>query len=440
MKVVIIGAGIGGLICAIACRQENLEVTVLERASELIPVGAGIQIPPNAARVARRLGILQQLIEKSVVLDSIEYLRYANGKLVFRIEGGKNMVEKFGDKWMVIARPDYHQVLWDAAKDAGVELRLGAEVGGIDFDTTSARLKGGEIVKADVIVGADGLWSHSRDQLLGTESPPSETGDLAYRGTIAREQLLGLGDPRIDELINDQSVKCWMGPGRHCVFYPLAGGKSFNLVLIRPDNLSKDVRQAPGEIGEMRACFEGWDERLTKIISCIPSVLKWKLCHHEELESWTKNAVVLLGDACHPTLPYQAQGAAMAAEDGAVLGKLLGLLDKSGLHDTGSKRQMEQMLQLYESLRKTRTTTNVQGAASNQISYHLPDGPLQKARDATLSNSGGNNSGSGYHFADWDYLRSMLSFDCVDESIKAFEKWSVEQTPSSGGSKTSTRL
>lgn len=154
----------------------------------------------------------------------------------------------------------------------------------------------------------------------------------------------------------------------------------------------------------------------------------------------TQGAVVLLGDACHPTLPYQAQGAAMAAEDGAVLGKLLGLLDKSGLRGTEKEKHMEQVLQLYESLRKTRTTTNVQGAASNQISYHLLDGPLQEARDATLSPSGGNPSGAGYHFADWDYLRSMLSFDSVDESIKAFEKWSVQQTPSSAGSKTSTRL
>ncbi|KAL6362182.1 hypothetical protein LRP88_04259 [Fusarium phalaenopsidis] len=261
MKVIIIGAGIGGLVCAIACRREGLSVTVLERTPALAPVGAGIQIPPNAARVARHLGILKKLRAKSVLLDSIDYLRYENGQALFNIDGANTILDRFGDIWTVIARPDYHDVLVNAAREAGVDINLDSEAATIDFNKTNIRTKRGETFEADVIVGADGLWSSSRDQLLGHASPPAESGDLAYRATISREQLLALDDPSINKLIQEKSAKCWMGPGRHCVFYPLAGGDLFNLVLLRPDNLDKDVRQAPGDIEEMRACFEGWDQR-----------------------------------------------------------------------------------------------------------------------------------------------------------------------------------
>ncbi|KAH7161940.1 hypothetical protein B0J13DRAFT_632650 [Dactylonectria estremocensis] len=433
MKVVIIGAGIGGLMCAIACRRENLDVVVVERTPALGHIGAGIQVPPNAARVARQLGVLPKLIEKSVVVDSIQYVRYANGKLLYTIEGGSEVVRNFGDAWLVIARPDYHRVLWDAAKDAGVDLRLGCEMVSIDLDDSSVRLVGGEKITGDVIVGADGLWSRSRNQLLGRDSQPTETGDLAYRATIPLEKLQALNDPYVNELINKKSVICWMGPGKHSVFYPLAGGKEYNLVLIRPDNLGKDMRQAPGDLGEMKASFDGWDERLTKMISCIPSVLKWKLCHHDELEFWTKGSVVLLGDACHPTLPYQAQGAAMAAEDGAVLGKLLGLLKRSGLCASRGTAFMSEVLKIYEGLRKARTTLNVQGAKSNQRAYHTPDGPLQEARDAWLLSSKNGPEASGLTFANWDYMRAMLGSDPVAESVQAFKDWETKHSLSTSG-------
>ncbi|KAH7232699.1 hypothetical protein B0J15DRAFT_409039 [Fusarium solani] len=438
MKVIIIGAGIGGLVCAIACRREGLSVTVLERTAALAPVGAGIQIPPNAARVARHLRILEKLRAKSVLLDSIDYLRYENGQMLFSIDGANTILDKFGDIWTVIGRPDYHDVLVNAAREAGVEIKLDSEVDTIDFNNTKIRTKRGETFEADVIVGADGLWSNSRNQLLGRASPPTESGDLAYRATISREQLLALDDPFINELIQEKSAKCWMGPDRHCVFYPLAGGEVFNLVLLRPDNLDKDVRQAPGDIDEMRACFEGWDQKLTRMISCISTVLKWKLCHHEELVTWTKGSVALLGDACHPTLPYQAQGAAMAVEDGAVLGKLLGLLDKSRLHD--EKNHIPEILKLYESLRKTRTTTNVQGANSNRVSYHLPDGPLQQERDASLSRGVRSLTGVRTHFADLEYLRSLLAFDAVGEATQAFERWQASQTGSSAEKVAAAKL
>lgn len=188
----------------------------------------------------------------------------------------------------MIHRADYQGVLHEAAIAAGSKLRLGAEADRIDFERTEVELRSGEVVRADIIIGADGLWSTVRDRMLGSPSPPIETGDLAYRGTFTKAQLEAIGDPQIMELCSKKLATAWLGPSKHAVFYPLKGGQQFNLVLLRPDDLPTGTRQIQGEVDEMRATFEGWDERLRKIISCLPGALKWKLCHHEELQTWVR--------------------------------------------------------------------------------------------------------------------------------------------------------
>ncbi|KAF0330560.1 salicylate hydroxylase [Colletotrichum asianum] len=445
MKVVIVGAGIGGLVCAIACRREGIDVTVLER------VGAGIQIPPNAARIARQLDYLPHMIAKGIVLDSISYVRYSNGEVLYKMSAGEQMVRKFGDAWLTIHRADYHKILWDAAETAGADLRLGAQVERLSADSVDSVgvfLVGGECITADVIVGADGkknplkphcscltpenitsfapltsrqdLWSVTRDFVLGWHSPPVESGDMAHRATFKRGDLLALQDSQVEELMNKGAVTCWMGPNRHAVFYPTDGGDSYNLVLLSANDMPQGVHEEIGNTVDMKLRFEGWDTRLTTMISSISHVLKWKLFHHKELSEWTKGPVALLGDACHPTLPYQAQGAAMASEDGAVLGKLLGLLHKSKLPD---KHYIPDILKLYESLRKSRTTTNVQGAVSNRSTYHLPDGPQQQWRDACLAAASLYPVQTEFKIADEAYKIDMLGSDSVRECASAFENW-----------------
>lgn len=178
----------------------------------------------------------------------------------------------------VIHRADYHQVLLNVAVAAGASLKLNTTVDDIDFDKTRVLLSDGTAVAGDVIIGADGkiyrptnekrdtdpdtslgLWSLTRDKLLGYESPPTETGDLAYRGTFSKKQLLELQDPRVEELCSRKVASLWMGPDRHAVFYPVKSGQEFNLVLLRPDNLPSNARTAEGSLEEMRASFEGWD-------------------------------------------------------------------------------------------------------------------------------------------------------------------------------------
>lgn len=421
LSVTVIGAGIGGLACAIACRREGLSVRILEQAPKIQPVGAGIQIPFNASRVLMDLGVLERVKKVANVVETVNLRRYADGKVLTRRPVSTDGV------WMVIHRADYHEVLLDEATRLGAEITLNAKVTKVELDAGVVTLENGRIVTADVVVGADGLWSVSRAEMLGKASEPYETGDLAYRGTFSREQLQQLNDPRVEELCKDKAATLWIGPSKHCVFYPVRNSTLFNLVLLRPDNLPAGSRTVQGDIGEMRQTFEGWDPVLTKIISCIPTVLKWKLMHHDELERWTKGCVALLGDACHPTLPYQAQGAAMAVEDGAIIGRLLGRLNRNlsqGVIPASQQRDsISRVLELYEKAQKRRTTTNVKGAIDNRNFFHMPDGPEQEARDLELARHTWTEETSDYMWLNMAYNRELLHTDSLKNANALFDDW-----------------
>lgn len=176
----------------------------------------------------------------------------------------------------MIHREDYHRVLVDEALRLGVEIMLSAHVTTVDFSRTELGLVDGRVFRGDVIVGADGLWSEIRPLLLDSPSPPVETGDLAYRGTFTREQLLALGDSRIEELCSQKSVTAWLGPGRHCVFYPVRAGAQYNLVLLRPDDLPPGSRTAQGDVGEMRETFNGWDETYVSLRAILAAFIAIK--------------------------------------------------------------------------------------------------------------------------------------------------------------------
>ncbi|EXJ55608.1 hypothetical protein A1O7_08536 [Cladophialophora yegresii CBS 114405] len=429
-KVVVVGAGLGGLAAAISCLRGGCEVTILEQAPAISPIGAGIQIPPNAARVIQHFGLEQKIRDAGAIQVNANHLkRYKDGKILCSRLGGEKWIRDFNGPWYVIHRADYHGVMLDEAVRLGAQLRLNAKVVDITSSgTPQVVLEGGEVVPADVIVGADGLWSATRDIVLGQPSPPVPTGDLAYRGTFSRAQLEAFQDPSIDELIKSGCTYNWIGPDRHSVFYPLKNSTVFNLVLIRPDDLPEGSRTAAGDVDDMRMTYEGWDPVLTKIISCHTTVLKWKLCHHEELRTWVKDNIVLIGDASHPSLPYQAQGAAMAVEDGLVLGLLLARLQSTTTERLPDKRTsyINSILLLFESLRKKRTTTNVKGAIANRYMFHMHDSPEQEARDRELAEADWEKP-SRWIWADIGYQRKMLGFDSVADTNRAFEVWLEEE-------------
>jgi len=185
----------------------------------------------------------------------------------------------------------------------GVEIKLGCMVFGIDFETSVALIKGQPKFRADIIVGADGLKSVCREALLGRPDPPLPTGDLAYRILVKAEHMRQ--HPELVDLVENPALNFWMGPDGHAVCY-LLNGDMYNVVLLRPDNLPELVNNAEADVQEMREFFAGWDPRLEVLLGLVHETRKWRLQNSEEMAQWSHpgGKFILLGDACHATLPY----------------------------------------------------------------------------------------------------------------------------------------
>nr|ANB32222.1 4-hydroxybenzoate decarboxylase [Boreostereum vibrans] len=416
-RVAVVGAGLGGLSAAIGITLAGHKVTILEQAPQLGEVGAGIQIPPNSSRILRQWGLLPALEEVSVrPLDSV--LRsYRDGKVLSRINLVPGYEERFGAPYYHIHRADFHRILVDKARALGVEILLGKSVRTIDFNAPSLTMADGSVYNdADVIIGADGLKSVCREQMLGHPDPPHFTGDLAYRIIVKAEDMKKHDSLR--ELVEHPSINHWMGPNSHVVCYLLKGGGLYNIVLACPDDLPELVNTAKADLKEMRERFEGWDPRLTLLLSLVQETSKWRLQNSEEMDKWSHESgkFVLMGDACHATLPYLAQGAAIAVEDGAALGTLFAHATHPSL--------VPDVLTIYEQIRKSRTTRVVRGSTKQRDIFHMPDGPRQRERDRQLLTYA-DNLFEGYpnQWADPVFQPWLYGYNAFEEAEKAWQKY-----------------
>ncbi|KAI9801267.1 MAG: hypothetical protein M1833_002837 [Piccolia ochrophora] len=377
MHVAIVGAGLGGLAAAVGIRLAGHQVTILEQAAELGEIGAGIQIPPNSSRILKRWGLMDIVEAHSVRPRDFILRSYRNGNVLSK----QNLVpfaeERYGAPYLHIHRADFHKVMVQHARNLGIEILLGSGVSKIDFEKPSIHLQGGTEFLADLIVGADGLKSVCREALLGHADPPRLTGDLAYRILVKREDMMKHED--LVELAENPAINYWMGPDAHVVCYLLKGGGLYNIVLICPDNLPEMVNTAKADLQEMRDLFDKWDPRLQTLLGIVQETSKWRLQNSEEMHSWShpSHKFTLIGDSAHATLPYLAQGAAQAVEDGAVLGALFAKMKRPS--------QLPDVLHIYEFLRKARTTRVVKGSTALRDIFHMHDGPKQIERDRQLT-------------------------------------------------------
>ncbi|KAL8950946.1 MAG: hypothetical protein Q9222_003036, partial [Ikaeria aurantiellina] len=325
--------------------------------------------------------------------------------------------ERYGAPYLHIHRADYHRILVAEAERLGVSIVLGSSVTKIDFEKPSVQLAGRPDLDADLILGADGLKSMCREAMLGHPDPPHLTGDLAYRIIVKAEDMRK--HPLLRDLaIEKPAVNYWLGPQSHVVCYFLQGGALYNMVMLSPDNLPENVNTAKADMQEMRDFFRTWDPRLRALLDLVQETSKWRLQNSTEMKTWShpSGKFTLLGDACHATLPYLAQGAAQAIEDGAVLGHLLSYLEKSA--------QLPDILRLYEYLRKHRTTTIVSGSTALRDIFHMPDGPEQQERDRQLTQE---EPFEGYPnpWADPVFQPYLFDYDAYREVDEAWRKYEV---------------
>ncbi|KIW72870.1 hypothetical protein PV04_01033 [Phialophora macrospora] len=378
LHVGIIGAGLGGLAAAISIARAGHKVTILEQAPALGEVGAGIQVPPNSTRILSRWGLLPAIEAASVRPQNFMLRSYRDGKILSTQPLIPYCESTYGYPYLHIHRADYHKILVEEAQRQGVEIILDSFVTGVDFETPAVHIKNRrEPFVADLIIGADGLKSVCREALLGHPDPPHLTGDLAYRIVVPADRMRE--HPLLRDLVSTPNINYWMGPDSHVVSYLLKGGNLYNIVIACPDNLPEFVNQQKADLEEMHAMFEDWDPQLRALLELCNDTSKWRLQNSREMSSWGHpgGRFTLLGDACHATLPYLAQGAAQAVEDGAVLGHLFEKVER--------RSQVPDLLAIYESVRKPRTTRVVTGSSHlGREIFHLHDGPRQRERDRQM--------------------------------------------------------
>ncbi|USP76897.1 FAD/NAD(P)-binding domain-containing protein [Curvularia clavata] len=385
LDVVIVGAGLGGLGAAISILLAGHNVHVLESASEIGEIGAGIQCLPNSSRVLISWGLEEYLAKHATIPRLCNMLGWKGNKIsdMDFYEYEKECGTPFWD----FHRADLHRGLLERAVELGARVTTSARVVDVEYEddernhTTRAIAvcQDGTRYSADLVVGADGINSKCREILLGRKDPPLLTGDLAYRLLLSTEDMLK--DPELRGFVEDPQVNYWIGPDAHAVNYVLRGGKLFNMVLLVPDDMPAGANTLAGNVQEMRALYKDWDPRIPKLLALCQSVSKWRLMIRPGLDpTWSdpSSAYTILGDAAHATLPYLASGAGMSLEDGHVLGLCLARVKSK------SSVEKKKALAVYERCRRDRTERVVSRGNRRQYLYHVHDGQVQEQRDQLL--------------------------------------------------------
>ncbi len=350
------GAGIGGLVAALALLQRGVDVTLCEQAPELKELGAGLQLSANGTRVLQALG-LGAAMEAIVCPPSGKEVRlYSTGQTWKLFDLGESSVQQYGAPYWMAHRGDFHRVLIDAVRAIKPDaIRTGARCTGFSQDATgvSLRLEQGETVRGDVLIGADGVHSSVCHQMFG-DRPATFMGIAAWRGMVAMDRL----PPHLRRLVGTN----WVGPGGHVITYPVRRGEWLNFVgAIERDNWAVESWTERGSPAECAADFAGWHADVQTIAHAIDVPYKWALLSREPLERWAEGRVCLLGDAAHPTLPFLAQGGNMAIEDGYVLARCL----------TGGDSVVE-ALQRFQKARLPRCSDIVRRSNDNAKRFHNP--------------------------------------------------------------------
>ncbi len=396
-EIAVVGAGVGGLAAGLALAQRGARVTVYEAAPALGEVGAGLQVGPNSVAVLEALGLRDAAESVASLPEAIELRDGLSGRRVARLPLGAACAARYGRPFWQFHRADLLAVLAQGAAEAGVALRTGATVAGVAEAPGGVRLDlgDGRSAQAEAVIGADGVRSGLRRAAFGGGAPRF-AGHVAWRGLVPADRL----PPGL--FPNAACVS--MGPGRHLVTYPLRGGTLWNFVAVEARAAwTAEGWTAPDDPAAPRRAFAGWSPEVTTLLGAVEETFLWGLFDHPPLPAWVRGRVALLGDACHPMLPFLAQGAAMALEDAWVLGAAL-----------AAAPDLPAGLMAYEDRRKPRATRVQRAAARNGRIYHLASPLLRGAAHLGLRAASSAAPGALLGRFDWLYGANVVGIDPAD--------------------------
>jgi 2-polyprenyl-6-methoxyphenol hydroxylase-like FAD-dependent oxidoreductase len=367
--VLIAGGGIGGLAVALGLAQKGFRSILLEKAAALGEIGAGIQLGPNAFHAFDYLGVGEAARGMAVYIDQLRLMDALTAEEITHVDLRDALRIRFRNPYAVVHRGDLHGVFLKACQNHKlIELRVSSEVIAYDQDGSSVtvRLASGERITGSLLIGADGLWSNIRKQVVD-DGPPRVSGHTTYRSVIPTGEM--------PEDLRWNAATLWAGPKCHIVHYPLSGWKVFNLVVTYHNDAPEPVAGKPVSEAEVMQGFQHIHARAQNIIRRGKNWKLWVLCDRDPVQRWIDGRAVLLGDAAHPMMQYFAQGACMALEDAVCLSHVLDA--HPGDHVTA--------LEHYNTQRFARTArVQLLSRAIGEHIYH-PDGEHARIRNAIMA-------------------------------------------------------
>lgn len=390
LPIIIAGGGIGGLAAACGLARKGIKSIVVEQAAQLGEIGAGIQIGPNAFHCFDYLGVGDEARAVAVYIDHLRLMDAKTAEDITSIPLDEPFRKFYGNPYAVVHRADLHGVLLNFCEASPlVDIRTSHVVTGYEQDGTSATLlcKDREPIKGRILIGAEGLRSPIRGQMIG-DGEPRISGHTTYRSVIPTEQM--------PKDLRWNAATLWAGPKCHIVHYPLKGGKVYNLVVTYHRDVQEAIAGRPVSKDEVAQGFEHIHPKARQIIEHGSDWKLWVLCDRDPISNWVDGRVALLGDSAHPMLQYFAQGACMAMEDAVALSHCI---------ETGGD-DIENALQRYQDMRRVRTArVQMNSRLIGEYIYH-PDDAKAAVRNHIMR---GMSAGDWYNQLNWLYGSNGLT-------------------------------
>lgn len=367
--ILIAGAGVAGLSAAQELAARGWTIRLIEKASALSEVGAGLQLAPNAMRHLERLGIADSLASHAVTPEKLYLVDGRKARPLLAMELGDKAFKRWHHAYVVCHRADLQSALLQAcAENPAIQISLGSEI--LDHSARDKGIvatvkseSGTETIEADYLIACDGVWSVER--ALASYDKARFSGHIAWRATLATNALPA---SFLSALPERKAVSAWLGPSIHFIAYPVKAGTFFNFVAITAGENAGENWSGTGDRTKLQAAYRDWAKPVRDVLATAEDWTYWPLFEMSEPQFLGPNRTIFLGDASHAVTPFAAQGAAMAIEDAAALAEALDAADQS----VGLRR--------FETVRKERIAAVAKRGQLNRFAYHAT-GPMALGRN-----------------------------------------------------------